>query len=38
VDVLLGLLRPTKGAITVDGVPVSDTQLRAWQQSLGYVP
>ena len=38
VDMLLGLLRPTQGAITVDGVPVLDAQLRAWQQSLGYVP
>jgi ABC-type multidrug transport system fused ATPase/permease subunit len=38
VDVILGLLRPTKGAITVDGNPVTDEQLRAWQQSLGYVP
>jgi len=38
VDVLLGLLRPMEGAIAVDGVPVSDEQLRAWQKSLGYVP
>ena len=38
VDVLLGLLRPTAGAITVDGEPVTDTNLRAWQQALGYVP
>ena len=38
VDVILGLLRPTYGAITVDGVPITDDQLRAWQQSLGYVP
>ena len=38
VDVLLGLLRPTEGAITVDGQPVTDRNLRAWQQSLGYVP
>jgi len=38
VDVILGLLRPTQGAITVDSVPVTDEQLRAWQQSLGYVP
>ena len=37
-DVILGLLRPTEGAITVDGVPITDVQLRAWQQSLGYVP
>jgi len=38
VDVILGLLRPTQGVITVDGVPILDDQLRAWQQSLGYVP
>ncbi|RZU99093.1 ABC transporter ATP-binding protein [Spiribacter vilamensis] len=38
VDVLLGLLRPTNGAITVDGEPVTDDNLRAWQRALGYVP
>ncbi|MBK1728784.1 ABC transporter ATP-binding protein [Halorhodospira halophila] len=38
VDVLLGLLRPTAGAITVDGEPVTDANLRAYQQALGYVP
>ncbi|TQE98554.1 MAG: ABC transporter ATP-binding protein [Spiribacter salinus] len=38
VDVILGLLRPSEGAITVDGEPVTDTNLRAWQQALGYVP
>lgn len=38
VDVLLGLLRPTQGTITVDDVPIADENLRAWQQSLGYVP
>ena len=38
VDVILGLLRPTEGAITVDGIPVTDDHVRAWQQFLGYVP
>jgi len=38
VDVLLGLLRPTEGAIVVDGQPITDDNLRAWQQALGYVP
>jgi len=38
VDIILGLLRPSEGAIAVDGVPVADEQLRTWQQSLGYVP
>jgi len=38
VDVLLGLLRPSEGAIEVDGQPITDDNLRAWQQALGYVP
>jgi len=38
VDVLLGLLRPTEGAIVVDGQPITDDNLRTWQQALGYVP
>ena len=38
VDVILGLLRPTEGAITVDGTHVNEHNLSAWQQSLGYVP
>ncbi|MCC5869925.1 MAG: ABC transporter ATP-binding protein [Gammaproteobacteria bacterium] len=38
VDVLLGLLRPTEGSIVVDGEQITDDNLRAWQQALGYVP
>jgi ATP-binding cassette, subfamily B, bacterial PglK len=39
VDVLIGLLRPTKGKITVDGEPIIDNKnLREWQRALGYVP
>lgn len=38
VDVILGLLLPTQGAITLDGAPVTHHNLRAWQRSLGYVP
>jgi ABC-type multidrug transport system fused ATPase/permease subunit len=38
VDLLLGLLSPTSGALKVDGVPIADGEVRAWQRSLGYVP
>lgn len=37
-DVVLGLLAPTQGALRVDGVAVTADTLRAWQQSVGYVP
>lgn len=37
VDILLGLLAPTSGKITVDGVDIS-TDIRAWQENLAYVP
>jgi ATP-binding cassette, subfamily B, bacterial PglK len=38
VDVILGLLRPQAGEIRVDGIPLTDANLRAWQNNLGYVP
>jgi len=38
VDVLLALLRPDSGAITIDDLPVTDANRRSWQQTLGYVP
>ena len=37
VDVILGLLQPSKGEVTVDGAAVQ-TMLAQWQQSIGYVP
>ena len=37
VDLVLGLLTPTAGALKVDGIDVS-TDLRAWQPLIGYVP
>jgi ATP-binding cassette, subfamily B, bacterial PglK len=37
VDVILGLLTPTAGDITVDGVSIYQ-DLRAWQNIVGYIP
>jgi ABC-type multidrug transport system fused ATPase/permease subunit len=37
VDVILGLLPPTKGDILVDGKSIID-QRRIWQQKIGYIP
>ena len=37
VDVLLGLLTPTEGRVTVDGTDIQ-TCLPAWQRKIGYIP
>ncbi|WP_404438761.1 ABC transporter ATP-binding protein/permease [Microbacterium aerolatum] len=37
VDLLLGLIEPTSGSITVDGVPLSSV-VNAWRSQISYVP
>ena len=36
-DLLMGLLTPTEGQLSVDGRPISDAE-GAWQANIGYVP
>jgi len=38
VDIVLGLLQPQQGECRVDGVPITATNVRAWQRCIGYVP
>ena len=38
VDLILGLLAPTTGQILIDGLPLAEVGIRAWQKSVGYVP
>ena len=37
IDILLGLIQPEQGELLVDGEPITKNQLRAWQNSLGFV-
>ena len=37
VDIILGLLKPQKGALLVDGISI-ENNLVAWQKKIGYVP
>ncbi len=37
VDIILGLLTPESGVVHVDGIDIQ-TQLRDWQDKIGYVP
>ncbi len=36
-DLLMRLLQPIDGAITVDGVPLDDISLKEWRSQVGYV-
>jgi ABC-type multidrug transport system fused ATPase/permease subunit len=38
VDLILGLLKPEAGQLSVDGVLITDANRRAWQKTIGYVP
>ncbi len=38
VDLILGLLRPQKGSILIDETPLQDSNIKRWQQQIGYVP
>lgn len=37
-DILLGLLEPQAGTLSVDGQPITTQNLPAWQAAIGYVP
>jgi ATP-binding cassette subfamily C protein len=34
----MGLLRPQKGEIFVDNLPLAEVDLRSWRKMIGYVP
>jgi ATP-binding cassette subfamily C protein len=38
VDLVTGLLRPDKGEVFIDNIPLADVDLRYWRQIIGYVP
>jgi ABC-type multidrug transport system fused ATPase/permease subunit len=38
VDLILGLLELQQGCLEADGVPIGRGNLRAWQNTIGYVP
>ncbi len=38
IDLTIGLLRPQKGQILVDGTPLQALDIRQWRSMIGYVP
>jgi ATP-binding cassette, subfamily C, bacterial len=37
-DMLIGLLRPQKGDIWIDSIPLPQIDIQRWRQMIGYVP
>ena len=38
VDIILGLLEPSRGSLNVDGILINESNKRSWQKNIGYVP
>jgi ATP-binding cassette subfamily C protein len=38
VDLVTGLLRPQKGEIRIDDIPMADIDIKHWRRMIGYVP
>lgn len=36
-DIVIGLIEPANGRVTIDGVPLTPERLRAWRDRIGYV-
>jgi ATP-binding cassette subfamily C protein len=37
-DIVCGLLKPQDGDVFIDGVPLSEINVRRWRRQIGYVP
>jgi len=37
-DVILGLYRPDRGRVLLDGVPLDEIDVKSWRRLIGYVP
>ena len=37
IDILMGLIKPSNGRISVDNIPLDHKNIRSWQDKLGFV-
>ena len=37
-DLIIGLIRPQRGEVWIDDLPMHDIDIRAWRNMIGYVP
>ena len=37
-DIIMGLLKPSKGTVEVDGVEINSSNVKSWQSNIAHVP
>jgi len=38
IDLMIGILKPCSGEITIDGRPLCEQTIRSWRRKIGYIP
>ena len=38
IDLIMGLLKPSKGRVLIDGIPLDDMNCAQWQKQISHVP
>jgi ATP-binding cassette, subfamily B, bacterial PglK len=38
IDLIIGLYRPKSGTISVDGISLDESNIKAWRSKIGYIP
>ena len=38
IDLAIGLLQPQQGSVALDGIPLTEIDIKAWRRMIGYVP
>lgn len=38
IDLVIGLIKPSEGVIRIDGIALTDENIKSWRQKIGYIP
>ncbi|RDU73270.1 multidrug transporter [Helicobacter anseris] len=38
IDLIIGILKPKRGKIYIDGIELNDNNIKSWRQKIGYIP
>ena len=38
INLVIGLIKPSEGEIMIDGITITDENIKSWRQRIGYIP